>query len=132
MDAFEQDRIQLHIRLLVDSTTDWAQCMWCESSQTCSVTNATAASWLGPSDDVMKNLFPGDGMCVDWRYAQCAMPGRFVILSVVGGLLLCILCCIGICICCACRSCRKRSKRVGYSGINSSAGDGVPLLDDQS
>jgi len=26
MDAFEQDRIQLHIRLLVDSTTDWAQC----------------------------------------------------------------------------------------------------------
>jgi len=107
-------------------TEDWPQCGWCESTKTCTYAGAGMGPWFGPTNDVMKNLFPGEGMCADWQFDQCVMPGRFVVMIPAGVLALCFLCCIGICVCCACRSCKKKRARGGYSSIND-----VPLLRDE-
>jgi hypothetical protein len=85
--------------LPLSHSTDWSQCTWCESTQECFV----ASSFLGPSDDVFKNLFPSDGVCLEWRYGQCAVDGRFIIISVFVSLLLCILWYEGSAVACALR-----------------------------
>jgi len=72
--------------------TDSIKCIWCESTFTCN-----DGHWYG------------DPSCGNWKWKQCSVSGKILMItcgSVVGFF---ILCCI-ICICCCC--CRRSRNKV--------------------
>jgi len=73
-------------------------CLWCETSNTC-----VDGEWFG----VQKIT------CEDWRWKQCALNGKIVlitVLSAAGFFILCFSVCI--CLCCCCRSKKTRTQQL--------------------
>jgi len=88
------------------SCVDARNCLWCESDSVCKEGN-----FYG----IKGELFGG---CDDWRWGQCKVNGKFLLLGTagaVGGFLL--LSVFGILICCCCCY-KKRKGGYGYSKLD--------------
>jgi len=90
-------------------------CVWCDN-------NCTDGFFYGT-----KNI----KQCSDWRWKQCKVPGKFVLvaeLGAIGVVLLILLICV--CKCCCCQKKKSRGKGTKLSKVNKKA-EKERLLDDE-